>query len=178
MKRVWFLLLALSVGLNAGLIATRTIGDGGHRPHEKPRPPEQGGPGGTVDNHLAAMTEHLGLDEAQQTAVRAVLESGLPQIAERQGELRKLEGLTRGAYGAPRFDADEFSRLVAQAAAARAVVDSLTAAMLVQEATILSPDQRRRFAEVAQGLNGRRPADRGRTGVGPHPPGPPPVHGR
>lgn len=174
MKRGWFLLLALSLGLNAGLLATRTTGQGGPRPHERPRPPAPGGPGGMVDNHLGPMTEHLGLDEAQQAAVRAVLEAGLPRIAERQRALRDLERSIKDAYAAPRFEADAFAGLVARAAAARAAVDSLTAAMLVEEAAVLSPDQRRRFADVAQGVYGGRRAGPGRPEGGPHPPGPPP----
>jgi Spy/CpxP family protein refolding chaperone len=131
-----------------------------------------------VDSHLQGMTAHLGLDEDQQASVRAVLAEALPRIAEQQHQLKAAERRIRDAYAAPRFDGEEFAGLVAQAAAARAAIDSLTAAMLVDEAAILSSDQRQRFAEVAPTVYGGRGAGPGRPGGGPRPPGPPPGGGR
>ena len=48
MKRVWFLVLALSIGLNAGLLVVIVAGPLGQGAFERPfdRPHPGGGPGG------------------------------------------------------------------------------------------------------------------------------------
>ena len=63
-------------------------------------------------------------------------------------------------FGASDFDPVRFSRLTAEASGARSRLDSLSAVMLVAEASVLTPDQRRKFAEVANSIYSRPQGDR------------------
>ncbi|MBK7701783.1 MAG: periplasmic heavy metal sensor [bacterium] len=157
-KTIVYLLLAASLGLNAGLITTTLIHrpnpavpglrhepDGGRDQEPGPRP----GPGQIVDEHVRGMTQHLDLDAQQQQAVRAVLERHAPQLARLQADADDAGRKLSAVYAAAEFDPGRFIQLTAAAGAARARVDSLSAVMLVDEAAVLTTQQRRLFAEVA-----------------------------
>lgn len=180
-RRLIHILLAVSVGLNVGVVAMtilhRTTGTRGGPP---PGPgggarPEHGAPPGAeqlVEGHLQGMTRHLDLDPGQQEAIRAVMERHAPQLMALQREVTLAGQRLSEAYAAPVFDTDRFERLTADTGAARARLDSLSAVMLVQEAAVLTPQQRRAFAAVAPSIHTmpqRPPGDGG--------PQPPPRNG-
>lgn len=149
------LLLAVSLGLNVGVIAMTLV----HQPTRGHHPPPPGrgnqthgpppDPGQLVQNHLRGITGHLGLNPAQQREIRAVLEDHAPQLIRLQVDADEAGDRLVQAYAEPTFSPLEFRRLTAEASAARARLDSLSAVMLVAEAATLTPEQRRKFAEVA-----------------------------
>lgn len=162
MKKILYLLLAMSLGVNAGLMAT-TLKHRGQPPHppqqQPPGQPPGGGPGGhpghapdpqrMVEEHLAGMTRHLDLDPEQQASIRAILERDAHRLAELRQAVEAARHRMSDAFAAPDFDETTFLRLVAEAGAARAAVDSLSAVMLTSEAAVLTAEQRVLFAEVA-----------------------------
>ncbi len=161
-KNILYLLLAVSLGLNVGVIATTIV----HRtagPPEGP-PPGQGQRGGPgpgqrpdpaqlVEEHLQGMTRHLDLSPDQQQSIRAVLEEFGPQQVEFQMEVEQTSRRLTDAFGAPGFDPEGFRRLTTEASTARSRLDSLSAVMLVSEAAVLTQEQRLKFARVAPSIH-------------------------
>lgn len=179
MKRVLGLLLALSLGLNLGLLYMqyqgppegRREGPPGLRSGPGPRRGPQGQPrqpgatGRMIDAHVDGLTRHVGLDDQQQVALRQVLEANMPALQSAlAGGAEANEAMSR-AFGAADFDPEMFRRLVKAAALARNEIDSLSGIMLLGEAAILTPEQRQSYAKVAPTIH---------TGAGPSGPPPPP----
>ncbi len=124
-RRILFLVLAVSLGLNIGLVITTLI----HRVDRAPlgpppgRGPNQGPPGeggDLVEQHLRGMTDHLGLDEDQQAAVRLVMEQYSPELSMLQERARETAGQLVAAYSRPVFEPEQFRKLTEQVRAARA----------------------------------------------------------
>jgi hypothetical protein len=132
LKKILYLLLAVSLGVNAGLLAVTLKHRGQPPPPQQQLPPgHPPDPQRLVEDHLSGMTRHLGLDPEQQAEIRAILARNAARLADL------------------RLEAAEAQRLVADASAARAAVDSLSAVMLRAEAAVPTPEQRAIFAEVA-----------------------------
>lgn len=180
-KRLIALLLALSIGLNVGVIATTlfqdwrdsqgkpTLPGGGHPDQGPPSSPEQ-----LVDVHLQGITRHLGIDVTQQQAIREVLELHAPQLLELQAEVARTDRELSEAFAAPEFDPERFRRLAAAVGAARARLDSLSAVMLVAEAAFLTPQQRVKFSAAAPMVPSQPQRGPGQGGPPPPGAGPPP----
>ncbi len=152
MKKIMYLLLALSLGLNAGLLVMTLLspdrpplpdGEGGIRPGP---PPDAGQ---LVDNHMQGMTRHLDLDPVQQESIRAILTRDAQRLMELQMETRAAGRRLTRAFGAPIFSPEAFLDMVREASVTREALDSLSAALLVAEAAVLTPEQRIKYAEVA-----------------------------
>lgn len=153
MKKALYLLLALSIGLNAGLLIAQQSDRRppgplrpGPPPGEHPRPPR---PQVLVQNHLDGMTRHLDLDVEQQQAIRKVLEAHMPLLSETMHSSAEANRRISEAFAAPGFDPVQFEMLARQASHARSQADSLSALMLIGEAAVLTEEQRERYAEVA-----------------------------
>ena len=164
-----YLLLAVSIGINVGVIATTVVNQTTQRPQGPPPGPGGGGgpdqgpppdPARLVEGHLQGITRHLDLDPDQQAAVRAVMEHHAPRLVRLQKEVAVTSRRLTAAYAAPEFTPDAFRALAVAATTARARLDSLSAELLVAEAAVLTDAQRRKFAEVAPSLHSgpqRRP---------------------
>jgi Spy/CpxP family protein refolding chaperone len=162
MKKILYLLLALSLGLNTGLLVATLMkpapplppqgqfppGDGPGQPPDRRDGPQRD-PAHLVDGHLAGMTQHLELGPEQQRQLRAILERSAPELMGLQREVEISGRRITEAYAAPDFDLEEFLRLVRETSVARTALDSLSAALLVEEAAILTVEQRIKYAEVA-----------------------------
>ncbi|HPF36259.1 MAG TPA: periplasmic heavy metal sensor [Candidatus Krumholzibacteria bacterium] len=168
MRRLVPVLLALSLGLNIGLLVRKPAPKAPPPPAELPAALPAGAPDPArlVDDHVRGITRHLGLDPAQQAQVRAVLERHAPALAEAQRRAAVTQRRLSDVFAAPEFNAGAFLAAGAAAAAARAEVDSLSSMMLVEEASALTPEQRRRFAAVAPRIH-RMPEPEGPRGARP-----------
>jgi Spy/CpxP family protein refolding chaperone len=102
-----------------------------------------------VEDHVQGITRHLELDSEQQQAIRTVMERHALQLVRFQEDVDTRGRRLADAYGASTFDAERFRQLTTEASTARSRLDSLSAVMLVAEAAVLTPEQRRKFAEVA-----------------------------
>ncbi len=159
-KRYIYLLLAVSLGLNVGVVATTLVH---RRAPEGPPPGPAGGPAPNarpdperlVEDHMRGITRHLDLDTRQQQHIRAVLERHAPQLVTFQAEVEETGRLLSEVFAAPQFEAPRFRQLTAEASGARSRLDSLSTEMLVAEATVLTPEQRRKFADVANSVYSR-----------------------
>lgn len=181
-KRIVYILLAMSLGINIGLISTSLLHKTGER---RPGPGPGAGPPvdprRMVEHHVTRMTLHLGLSPEQQKAIRSLLERSAPQQTHLQLEVQKTSRRLADAFSAPEFDEKRFFALVREASDARSRLDFLSAEMLVGEASVLTPEQRRMFAEVAPTIHAgpQRPQRDGgppRRGRGPRGNEPPPPH--
>ncbi len=154
MKRVLSLLLALSVGLNAGLFYVQNSGPKHEGPDRKgpPREDHRGGPpspDNAIRNHLEGMTRHLDLSEEQQDAIREVLAENMPLMGEMRRRSEEANRRISEVFAAANFDEEQFKQLVGQASFFKARADSISAVMLLGEAAALTAEQRAKYAEIA-----------------------------
>jgi len=175
-KKLIYLLLAVSLGVNVGVIATTLV----HQTTRVPQgpPPGPGGregrdpapsrdPRNLVENHVRGITRHLDLDPDQQQAIRAVLERHASQLAEFQRDAASAGRRLAEAYAAAAFDPEQILQLTSEASTARSRLDSLSAVVLVAEAAVLSPEQRRKYAEIAPSIHSNPIRAPGRKGPPP-----------
>jgi uncharacterized membrane protein len=162
MNRIALLLLAVSLGLNAGLLYVRLAerpAQGTERPDRLPAPRRASPPAPevVVQDHLLAMTRHLTLSQEQQRSIRAVLDEHMPMMMEllRRGD--EANRRISEAFAAPEFDTERFKILVQEASQARARADSLSAVMLLGEAAVLTAQQRIKYAEIAPTVHANPP---------------------
>lgn len=163
-KRIIYLLLAVSLGLNVGVIATTVVHRATMPPPGGPPGPDRGArpdmgpppdPDRLVKDHLQGITRHLDLNGEQQNAVRSVLERYSSQMVELQMDVDDVGRRLTEVFAAPVFDPEQFRRLTAEAGVVRSRLDSLSAVMLVAEAAVLTPQQRRKFAVVAPRIHSK-----------------------
>lgn len=189
MRRGWFLLLILSLGLNAGLLYAIASGRGsapelsvfqtvvGRQPQPDPRFPGPGphppdGPpcprecSGRLDSvacdRLECLARFLRLDEEQYAEMIRVREEMLPRILAERDEVQRARHAVREEYGKPAVVGPARIRLLVRSLTeAQARLDSLVAETMLQEAALLSVEQRTRYFES---MPWRKP------GPGPGPP--------
>ncbi|MBP6874543.1 MAG: periplasmic heavy metal sensor [Candidatus Eisenbacteria bacterium] len=171
MRRGWYLLLALSLGLNAGLLyTTLSARDLPARHSEFDRapgpglPPMEGGghppgcpqamsgalPGEPacaacapmINDRLKNMESVLALNEAQREGMRKTLDEMLPRILAERDAVRKIRGSVQEEYSKSAIDAEAIRGLIAQLAASQARLDSLTAETILRESALLTREQR------------------------------------
>jgi len=173
MKRLGYLVLALSLGLNAGLLWVHFQHRSGHERHGQRRPAGERGPRpdprdpevgkAMVERHLRRLQEELDLSSEQRAAIAAVWEQNLPAIRATRERLRGLRSEMRDGLAAAEIDSVALRALARQAAAAQVELDSLTAGTMLAEAHHLQPEQRRRYAEIMPWVSPGRMLD-GRPG--------------
>lgn len=188
MKRVWLpILLALSIGLNVGLLvddlAERWRGGGCRGPRfgdpgfERPlRPgherPGQGlpDPARLVEQRIEHLQATLDLDESQKTALAEAAAATMPRLVTEFAALREARHAVRTLYRQPDVEPARIREAVGELARAQTRLDSLVAESMLREAEILTPEQRARYVEsLPWGLG------RGGLGVGGRHGGPPPL---
>lgn len=164
MKRAWFVLLALSLGLNAGLLYTviahrHAPGPRGFErmgpPPDRPGPPDKslglrpahGRPDGVAfaRHRLGRMADWLNLDKAQREALRAILDETMPRILAQRDAVRAARHHAADQYLKPTVDPDSVRASVRRLNAAQASLDSLAAETMSREAKLLTPEQRSRY---------------------------------
>lgn len=168
MKRFLFLLLSLSLGLNAGLLYVRYVTEVHPRPltgapgpqgfHRSAPPPEV-----VIKEQLAAKTRHLGLSPAQQDTFEYIMEKHLPAMVELREKAQNSNRMMAEVYANVPFDEVEFLGLMSETSRARSRADSLSALILAEEASVLTDEQRRLFADespMAQPEGDRPPPPR------------------
>lgn len=160
MKRFWFLLLALSLGLNAGLLYVQLSGD---RPAaEPPRGPRHHGAGhdrfdDLAKNHVKRMIEGLDLNEDQAQRLEEVHRDLLPRLASASRESERLRRAVGDQYRSNNMEPERLRETVRRLNQAQAHLDSLVVEAVLAEAAILTPDQRERYARAMPWSRGGPP---------------------
>jgi Spy/CpxP family protein refolding chaperone len=174
MKRGWFLVLAISLGLNAGLLYTKLAAD--RRP-EGPRarpfiwcPGGAGGgtpcapahPGDLARHRLGRLARWLGLSGETRARMEAIAEETMPKILAEREKVREARSALREEYRKPETDRERVHALIRDAIEAQARLDSIVAESMLREAELLTPEQRERYfrfvpweREMGQGRDGR-----------------------
>jgi hypothetical protein len=163
MKRIWFLVLALSLGLNAGMLYVSLSHQGGKMGTERDKPgrDDKGNPGesererqperapgdfeAVIRSHLDRMTRDLHLDGRQRSAIAAVHERLLPRINEQRREMDSIRVDVASQYARPTVEPLEFHRIVRRLSSAQARLDSLVTEAMLGEAAVLTFDQRQAY---------------------------------
>jgi Spy/CpxP family protein refolding chaperone len=166
MRRGWFVLLALSIGLNAGLLYAALAG---RTETPAPMPPCPGidsigmtaGPAGDERDPAPAsglcepmmrvrmqrMAERLSLDERQRGQMNTILSEMLPQVLNGRDAVQRARRAVHGEYRQPQLDAARIRLLTRELNAAQARVDSLVVETMLRESALLSPAQRAGYFE-------------------------------
>jgi len=164
MKRFWLLVLAVSVGLNGGLLY-RILSQENARPdrdHVARPPPPEPDLESVLENHLRRMTASLGLDEQQRAAIETVHEKRLPGILAERRILDDLRREIANHYARPEIDSEEFLSLVRRLGEAQSRLDAHVTEAMLGEAAVLTFEQRKKYArEMPWGPPKPRP-ERGR----------------
>jgi Spy/CpxP family protein refolding chaperone len=167
MKRGWFLLLALSVGLNAGLLYASLFGGRGVQDVAAEPPPAfiEGAPPAPpvgappadappaapcavpCDERILRMARHLGLNEDQRSQMERILEESMPRIVAARSTVQEARRVVQAEYATESPDAARLHTAVRAMNAAQARLDSLVAETMMQEIGLLTPEQKRRYVE-------------------------------
>ena len=140
------MLLALSVGLNVGLLFDEVL-EARHAP--RPRRADyknvEHNEQDIIDRRMLQL-EELGLTGEQKDRIQAVLNEFVPRIAARNREFEQLREEIARECASESVDAARVRQLVHDMNAVHAARDSLAAVSLQGEADVLDADQLRRFA--------------------------------
>jgi Spy/CpxP family protein refolding chaperone len=164
MKRGWFLLLALSVGLNAGLlyISLKTPdATENSQFNAPPRPGEQGapprGPRRTgeslnptqlITDHLRRMDQRLMLSEAQRDQLETMMKRTMPTIIKQRQSLDLMRHKLANQYRAAEFDSDSYRSDAAALHDGQVLLDSLVVEAMIAEAAVLTREQRQEYVHM------------------------------
>ena len=163
MRRGWFIFLALSLGLNAGLLVTVISGAGRtlgwhlrkhfvgelHRPPGDIRdhwvPQHWDDPVKLMHHRMQRLGDHLDLEEHQHDQMVNILEEMLPRILAQQDEVMRARVALRDECLSPQSDPARVREVVGRMNAAQATLDSLVAETMLCEGEVLTPEQRKRY---------------------------------
>ncbi len=160
MKRGWIVLLALSLGLNAGLgyvqLSSRAD-DGSDRYRRSDWPggrevqgpmSHPGGPPGFIHERVRRAGDRLNLSEEQIQDMSDILEEVMPELIQRREYIRDLRTQMRDEYLRPQVDEARIHELRRQTETAQSELDSIMVETMLREAKILTPEQREAYFEL------------------------------
>ncbi len=159
MSRRWVLVLALSVGLNLGLLwdewgdrletAPRPWPMGeGRRAGRHPGPDRRPGPSPEhLDRRAAHLADRLGLDDDQRARMRDVAGTFVGRMVERRERAGELRSQIRTRLSAAEVDSVGVRELIGELRRMESQRDSLVVEIMIREADLLSPDQRALYFE-------------------------------
>lgn len=171
MRRGWFVLLALSLGLNAGLLYVQLSS----RAEAPDRPMRQGivrkGPGsfgpighpdgapGFIRDRLGRAGNRLGLNDEQIESMSEILNGVMPELVEGRETIWGLRAEMREEYLRPDVDERRIQELRRETIKVQSRLDSIMVETMLKEAKILTPEQREAYFELMPfGDKGKRGA--------------------
>ncbi len=146
MRKILTIVLAISIGLNAGLLV-RALRTPSGPSEDGPRQQEQLDE--ILTRHFERMTADLDLSAAQQAEIRKAHDASLPSIRKAQARLESARSAVRNSILTAVDAPDEFRGNVLELQQSRARLDSLLTEMFIVEMTALDPVQRERYVEVS-----------------------------
>jgi Spy/CpxP family protein refolding chaperone len=160
MKRGWFIILALSIGLNAGLLFVQLSKSADDRNHALPgeragrRMESMGpighpdGPPGFMRDRLERVGDRLNLSEEQVESMSAILKDVMPEMLEGREAIRGLRLQMREEYLRPDVNENRIQELRRETATAQSRLDSIMVDTMLKEAKLLTPEQREAYFEL------------------------------
>jgi Spy/CpxP family protein refolding chaperone len=162
MKRGWLILLALSIGLNVGLIYM-ALAARANAPEPGPpatfieqqalEEPDEPGPGTPpccepmLHQRMERMARRLGLDDGQRDRLNVILSEMLPEILAGRTAVQQARKTLQFEYGRADLDPGQIRALSRELNAAQAHLDSLVVETMLRESAVLSLQQRGRYFE-------------------------------
>lgn len=143
MRRVLYVVLALSLGINAGFLYRWAFGPPGPSPG-----PGDLGPGeleGVLARHLDHMSEGLRLSAQQRATIAAVLDEYVPRILEQNERVVAARRNLAETYEAEQWDGAAFRAAIRSLQDAQSELDTLVGEAMSGEAAVLTVEQRRRY---------------------------------
>lgn len=165
MKKGWFILLTLSLGLNVGLLVVHFTGPMAScfiPPFFKQGPGQLAGPGygggntpwqegvrpvldRVMKHRMGRMADRMGLEQSQRDQLGTVLESMIPLILQAKENVAIAREAIREEYLTEEIDSDAVRAAVAELNAQQTRLDSLVAEAMLQESLVLTSEQRERY---------------------------------
>ncbi|MEZ4388037.1 MAG: periplasmic heavy metal sensor [Candidatus Krumholzibacteriia bacterium] len=179
MKRVWMLVLLVSLGLTLGLglgllrrgtppAPAPGVGAGGPEADLEAGPPPE-----LADRfmrrRIEQMTHDLDLDAAQQAALTEIYQRNGREVFLRRDRLHEGRRRIHDLIAAPGTTWPEVEAVLEGQRRLQSQLDSLVVRVMFEERQLLTQDQLERYREFTGPLGGRRgdePGDRGRRGRG------------
>ena len=137
-QRSLTVVLALSVGLNIGLLVNR-VG----RPERPPRPP--GSYEAMLNAHLDRMSRSLSLSPEQRSAIEDVLDEEVPRILELRETLDAERRTLADLYNEDDLDQDVFGEQIERLNETQAELERRVGEVMTAEAVAMTADQRRKY---------------------------------
>lgn len=170
MKRGWFLLLALSIGLNAGLLISMAMREWkwGSAPPPAPvscNPFGRGDPmgrgdmpaSGVAEKRIQCLSKRLQLDESQQSEMVSILKEMMPRILHGRGMVRDARRSIHDEYRKVEPDPDRIRAITHRLNESQSTLDSLVADTILRETALLTPEQRTLYFNAMPWDRGGRP---------------------
>lgn len=149
MRRVWFLILVLSVGLNAGLLYNEYVREPHRRPFDRGMrregAPSTMDPQRMIERRLDFMSRRLDLSDEQRAKLKETMTALMPRMVEVHGRLGAARRAALASLTQPEIDASGYRAAITELNGVQAQMDSLAAESFLREASILRPDQRTQY---------------------------------
>jgi Spy/CpxP family protein refolding chaperone len=181
MKKVWMLVLLVSLGLNLGfgLRMMKDRGGSGERGHFSRGEQSRRFQGRWADRdsverrdmfnrRVDRIADTLGLDSAQREVFRRVHAETGRLLMRKRTVISEKRDLLQGLVTSEVVDQDRIRAAIAELGQEQAVLDSLVAETVLQEMAVLDPDQRGRYLEMLSFDKQGHGRARGRGGRGSH----------
>ena len=179
MKKIWMLVLLISLGLNLGfgLRMLKDRGGPGERRHFSRGEQSHRFQGRWADRdsvsrrdmfnrRMERISETLGLDTAQREVFRRVHAETGRLLMRKRIVISEKRDLLHDLVTSEVVDQDQIRAAIAELGQEQAVLDSLVAETVLQEMAVLDPDQRGRYLEVLSFEKQGYGRNRGRGGRG------------
>jgi len=147
-KRGWFLLLALSVGLNAGLLYEEFQDAHSHSRRESRSYKTVSHNEQDIIRRRMEQLDDLGLSSDQKARLEGVLNEFVPRIASANREYERLRDEIARESAGESVDVVRLRGLLSDLNTSHATRDSLSAESLQREAEVLDAEQLRSFTHM------------------------------
>jgi Spy/CpxP family protein refolding chaperone len=180
MKRVWMIVLLVSLGLNLGLGLGVLRREGQPPPPSGPEKPFEAGAAHEMAEQfmrvrIELLTRELGLDEDQKAAITDIYQRNSHAVFQRRSELWEQRTRIRNLIAEADATWEQAQPALAEQIRLQSELDSLVVRVMFEERQVLTEDQLERYQRFTGPMLGPHRGDRdGRGRRGPRGEGRPP----
>ena len=163
MNRVWFIVLAFSVGLNGAFLydkfmrkphrqeerAVHVERERGHELHGDSLPHSRADR--FLERRLHRLGDELGLTDEQHAAIRKIHEQSMDEIMRMRHDTRAVRDSFHMMMAETEFDSERFRAMGAELHEKQRALESAIMENLIREAELLTPAQRASYQDMMMG---------------------------